>query len=596
MSAAKQGPKKLLRASRACDFCHKRSIKCHPSNTHPARCQNCSDFDVPCTYDRPVKRGRAIRAALGYTSSRAPESSAAAQEDQTASQYQNRDQLAHRGQIAKREELVSKEWPGEAWRAFAAASAGTIEYLIHVYLQVAYPIFPLFHQPTLLQSVRDQAYLRDRGCFVSTMAACALASARRRDGALYATSNDASYLVTIPSETFYAAVVDTLPKDLTVAREFDYLRACALLSITSIQYGDIAAMQLYLGHYFTLVGIHRFHDETCWPKNISNIEVEERRRLYWSTYTLDVYASIVWNGSIHSCGTNARVRYPTEVEDELITATATLPSLQSTRSWLRGWNFTTDLYLTLEHASNRLRARHSRIDDRLDVVSIFGMPSFSSAAVLASITARYDALPTDFKMFAPPTGDRVHDIFGFQAANIQATLLLLRTIFLCADDERNNPSGVQLKCNVAAELLAVFQSIPTAYLCGISTPLIYHLAGIGTILGSVMEGPISEAGYQQVRRMLLSIADLLESLESGLSRAADISKGLRAQVEQIDDYMRVQYRPLHMASRIDGASAENENALLDQWKGEVQLPPELLDDWLWPFDLQPESWSFLGLA
>lgn len=335
------------------------------------------------------------------------------------------------------------------------------------------------------------------------------------------------------------------------------------------------------------------------------------------------------------------MRYPTEVEDELITATATLPSLQSTRSWLRGWNFTTDLYLTLEYASNRLRARQSRIDDRLDVVSIFGMPSSSSAAVLASVTARYDALPTDFKMFAPPTGDRVHDIFGFQAANIQATLLLLRTIFLCADDERNNPSGVQLKCNVAAELLAVFQSIPTAYLCGISTPLIDHLAGTGTILGSVMEGPISEAGYQQVRRMLLSIADLLESLESGLSRAADISKGLRAQVEQIDDYMRVQYRPLHMdsqighnpfvnaagvslpgqqqqqgtngdhdmdqhgagssksgaqASRIDGASAENENALLDQWKGEVQLPLELLDDWLWPFDLQPESWSFLGLA
>jgi hypothetical protein len=60
------------------------------------------------------------------------------------------------------------------------------------------------------------------------------------------------------------------------------MRACALLSITSIQYGDRKAMQLYLGHYFTLVGIHRFHDETCWPKEITNIEVEERRRLVCS--------------------------------------------------------------------------------------------------------------------------------------------------------------------------------------------------------------------------------------------------------------------------------------------------------------------------
>lgn len=86
-------------------------------------------------------------------------------------------------------------------------------------------------------------------------------------------------MAAIPSETFYTAAKDTLPKDLTVARDFDYMRACALLSITSIQYGDIEALQLYLGHYFTLVGIHRFHDEAYWPKDITNIEIEERRRL-----------------------------------------------------------------------------------------------------------------------------------------------------------------------------------------------------------------------------------------------------------------------------------------------------------------------------
>ena len=65
------------------------------------------------------------------------------------------------------------------------------------------------------------------------------------------------------------------------------MRACALLSITSIQYGDIEAMQLYLGHYFTLVGINRFHDEANWQKDITNIEVEERRRLVNSIVTLN---------------------------------------------------------------------------------------------------------------------------------------------------------------------------------------------------------------------------------------------------------------------------------------------------------------------
>ena len=117
------------------------------------------------------------------------------------------------------------------------------------------------------------------------MAVYALASARERDGALYGSIKGASNTATIPSETFYAAAKDALPKNLVEARDLDHLRACALLSITSIQYGDIEAMHLYLAHYFTLAGIHRFHDEAYWPKNITNIEVEERRRLVCPTAT-----------------------------------------------------------------------------------------------------------------------------------------------------------------------------------------------------------------------------------------------------------------------------------------------------------------------
>lgn len=319
---------------------------------------------------------------------------------------------------------------------------------------------------------------------------------------------------------------------------------------------------------------------------------------------------------------------------------ATLPFSQHTATWMHGWNFTTDLYLTLEYASNRLRARQIRIDDRIDVAAIFGTPASSSATVLASITAQFTALPAEFKLFAPPTGNRAYDIFGFQAANIQATLLLLRMIFLCTDQDGQSASDVQLKCNVAAELLAVFQGIPKAYLCGISTPLIYHLAGIGMILASVMERPLSEAGHLKILSILLSIADFLQSLESGLSRAADISRGLRTQVERIDDYMRSQRRPtergsvqsqlsdrpssegqgstIHSQKRYDndevhtrregddyhggcaqvasaeGASDEPEGHYMSGWLGEFQLPPELLEDWPWSFSLQPESWSLLG--
>jgi hypothetical protein len=50
-------PKKLRRVSRACDFCHRRSIRCE-SSQEAQRCQNCVDFDVDCTFLRPAnKRG-----------------------------------------------------------------------------------------------------------------------------------------------------------------------------------------------------------------------------------------------------------------------------------------------------------------------------------------------------------------------------------------------------------------------------------------------------------------------------------------------------------------------------------------------------------
>ncbi|KAH7394278.1 hypothetical protein DE146DRAFT_679512 [Phaeosphaeria sp. MPI-PUGE-AT-0046c] len=658
MPVDRQPPKKQLRTSRACDFCHKRSIKCKSSTDQPTKCQNCSDFDVLCTYERPMRRGRALpehilgrpaRPTRTLVSARSTRELAVSIPEKACIAVQLWGSTQHRPvsawQTVRDQTKPNKEMPSEAWRAFAAASAGAISDLVHVYLQVAYPIFPLFHQPTLLRNMREQNYLLDRGCFASIMGACALASARQRDGALHTTQENLLHIGPITSETFYAAAVDSLPKDLTSARGFEFLRACALLCITSIQYGDIAAMQLYLGHYFTLVAINRFHDETCWPKNASNIEIEERRRLYWSVYTLDIYASIVWNGDVHSCSTNARVRYPTEVEDRYITTLGSPASVQPYTSWLRGWNFTTDLYLVLEQASNRLRARQSRLDDRFDVNAVFGISSTPSSTMLAYITARYNSLPANFKFFDPPTGKPERDIYGFQAANIQATLLLLRMVFLCTEDDPDKASDVQLKCNVAAELVAVFENIPTAYLCGISTPLIYHLAGIGSILGSVMENPLSETNYRQIRRMLLSIADLLARLERGLSRAADISKSLRSQVEQIDAYMRLQQRPIpvpaepdqspslnishcdSVASTIPKVSLEqrqptgddqdtfqgeirDNNAqmsdtgirsvvdaefFVDQWTSDVQLPPELLDDWLWPFDLQPESWSSLGL-
>ncbi len=78
---------------------------------------------------------------------------------------------------------------------------------------------------------------------------------------------------------------------------------------------------------------------------------------------------------------------------------------------------------------------------------------------------------------------------------------------------------VDQKCAIARELLDGFSQVPVLYLRAISSPLVsqnvlpirlvilttsklYHLAGIGSILGSVIEGPLSESSYHQVREVL----------------------------------------------------------------------------------------------
>lgn len=380
-----------------------------------------------------------------------------------------------------------------------------------IYHQIVYPIFPLFHRETLLQKLQQREYLEDRGFFACIMAACSLVAARARDGALAPWIDPSAQAEDIPAETFYCAARDAIQKDLPGATGLHYLRACALIAIASIQFGKIDGLHEYKGHYFTLCAIQRFSDEAHWPKDITSIEREERRRLFWSIYTLDVYSAIVWNGPLYSREAHSHVGYPTEADGEQLGFVPV--GLVDPSCWMHGWNFTTDLYRVLEHTVGRLRS-HRNTNAALRPVEIFFTPeAFSGPGVMGSVLDMYSHLPLCFKEIPPVTGDCSKDIFGFQAANIQATKQLLRMVLFSVEES----ADVEKKCDVAGELLATFHRVPVPYMKAISTPLvsatallidlstnlqIYHLAGIGTILGSVMESPLSEQSYQHVRSML----------------------------------------------------------------------------------------------
>jgi WD40 repeat protein len=178
------------------------------------------------------------------------------------------------------------------------------------------------------------------------------------------------------------------------------------------------------------------------------------------------------------------VRYPSEIDDEFITPHGYgVPPVSPSSSvlspgdvavvtrqpvaWLRGWNFTTDLYRILEHVVDGNRRRFSSANGTTQVWPLFTPASVSEPAVMERVLSMYAALPPHFKETPPITGDMAKDLFGFQSANIQATLQLLRMVLLSGEE-----LGVDRKCDVAGELLSVFKHVPVEYLKAISSPLV----------------------------------------------------------------------------------------------------------------------------
>ncbi|KAJ5716230.1 hypothetical protein N7493_008141 [Penicillium malachiteum] len=659
-------PRKLQRVSKACDFCNRRSIKCGKSEDPLGRCQNCADFDVPCTFDRPAKR-RGVKAGTRVVPRDSPNPSLKPiVEDQVPMGRVNGPQRAsgssasrssyHPESMPSHPSLTGDPWSAfntgwstaegydddgalrNSWKAFAISCHQQIRNLVQVYFEIVYPMYG-YRDPLSahLERINNQEHLQSQSLFASTMAVCSLVSGRARDGALYTNRWHREELSEPPSEAFYAAAKDSLPRDLAAAKGFNYMRACAILAIASIQNGQIKNMQKYSGMYHTLTTLEGFHDEKLWPKDITTIEVEERRRLFWSIYTLDIYSTIVWGGVIRYREAHSLVRYPSEVDDEFITHQGYgIPPVSPESSalnqgdvpvvsrqpvsWMHGWNFTTDLYRILEHVVDGTRRKFSSANGTQEVWSLFSPASMSEPAVMERVLSMYAALPSQFRETPPTTGDISQDLFGFQSANIQATLQLLRMVLLSAEE-----IGLDRKCDVAGELLSVFSKVPVEYLKAISSPLLHHLGGIGYILGSVMEGSLSNASYQRVRTLLLEMASLLHRLEVGLHRAAGASERLRSQVDRIDGYMRTSrllnisaIPPLSAAPNAPNGTStpmdvKQEPAIpqvayihsapappvgpgpMANQMMQFQLPPELLADWPWPLD-NSHSEGFLPLA
>ncbi|WWC68415.1 uncharacterized protein I206_102342 [Kwoniella pini CBS 10737] len=508
-------PLKKRRITRACDRCHRGGTKCSPGPT-PSICGPCASFGSECTFLRPVKRrGPAARSHSHDENHHYPSSGGTSAPDSPSTR-------------------------DDHWVYHEIASHEQIEELVEAYYRIIYPIQAYFHWPTFVSAINKRLYRKSRSFYCLTMAVCALAAARLRDGAPkeYHLKHEL-----VPSEAYFQAIFTSFPTDLSKARDFDYKRTKVLLSMLCIQYGDISKAILHIGDYCTLISIDGFSLESRWPKGLNTIEIEERRRLYWNAYQADIYLATTFGGMIRHRESQSTVLYPAEVlTDDEITPDGILPhAIPGRVSFIRGWNFVTNLYRIIEHALCQMRQRNQSYDGENQIAMLFSTKKVGAKKydpgpeeILQTVENLYKDLPDCMRGMKEMTGNTFEDRYGFQAANILITLQIVKMVIAGMAEW-----SVEQRCAIAGELLDSLSALPADFIRACSAPMLHHMAGVGHLLASIIQSPISPSAYLKVRTILLRLADLLSSLESTIKSASVIciAAKLRDHVERIDEYM-----------------------------------------------------------
>ena len=135
-------PRKARRISRACDFCHRRSIRCRISQEDESRCQNCVDFEQGCTYDRPSRR-RGVKSGQSVASirtSHAARDSSLPLEEIRAHELGRRGLNSYRPLSEFKDDGESPTSSRSPWRAQVLANQSIIMNLVDIYFDVVFPM------------------------------------------------------------------------------------------------------------------------------------------------------------------------------------------------------------------------------------------------------------------------------------------------------------------------------------------------------------------------------------------------------------------------------------------------------------------------
>ncbi|ODV89657.1 hypothetical protein CANCADRAFT_46071 [Tortispora caseinolytica NRRL Y-17796] len=472
--------RKVNRVSRACDFCHKRGVRCKPMpGVDPAvlsNCLTCFEHNVSCTYTRPGRKRGSKARGISPSSSVHTESGglpiASYVRPSSDTSYSSRYQKIH---------------------------PATVRALVNIYFDTIYPIFPFFDEGVFMQDYKQQKIPSDSASYAALMAMCALSSAHVADGTVFNQDLVVPAAKAINHQFFIDEAQAFLPKNITDFNRTEYIQCLGLLSLTGTHTSNPHLIHYYLGLYNAVVCHFSLFDESRWDRSFSLAEREIRRRLYWSLYRLEVHSAVIYTHMPRISDTYSAVEYP--VPSGLFTRDYTENC--SGDNWLTGWNVITDLYRILEHALERFKT--SRPPDlSLGIANPYALP-YEEVSYADEIQNR---VPYEYRTPMPKSANVEQNRKGFQVSNIVCTLRLLKMVCFVADGQ-----SLTKACKVAIDLIDDCEVIPIDYFRAIGSPMFQELSGIGYILSSIAGTSLSIEQYNEIRIVLIKMADFLDKCD-----------------------------------------------------------------------------------
>ncbi len=293
---------KRQRTSYACDFCHRRGLKCRNASVGEQRvgggvgsCLTCLEHGQTCTRTREAKRRG--------TKPRSSKPSADMRDE--AQDRVDSATVSETKKLLGPQSLSQTDRP----RGAEALHRDLVALLLEVYLNSVHPVFPLYCERELWIRWKDGSFPSTQPEWTSLTTMCALSMHHVRKGALFKDAVMPDHSDDLAEKLVYDAVEST-PVDFYQQHDLEIVRAYGFLALLGIQSKNYSLTHRYLALWHGICGVRSLHDESKWPAQLNGCDREMRKRLFWVFYRLEVHMACVTGQIIRTPEAQCNVGYP----------------------------------------------------------------------------------------------------------------------------------------------------------------------------------------------------------------------------------------------------------------------------------------------